>query len=531
MENADLPSDNGDSRAQINQMGDSQDVAEYGAQVNGSEAGNRRDRPRNEAQTFTADGSQLLELVDEGAELVKSRFLDFLQHYTEPLSSHLATTNPLGPFSIRVEDDVDGMDQESDDGEKKSNDDNFIYFPYLYQASQLSRYIISYYERSGDSSALQTQPRSTLFVDFCHIINHNAELAEAIEYEHERFEPYLRKALRIFLSQAHPEVARYIECEGVSSSDGGNGSAASSNSSQAIFFAVAFYNHPKIVAVRDMRMDKIGRLSSFCGTITRTSEVRPELISASFRCEKCGLLSSSIRQEYHYTRPALCKNPRCDNTFSWMLEHVTSEFVDWQKVRVQENADEIPPGSMPRSVDVILRNDFVETAKAGDKSVFVGTLIVVPDANALSRTGEAVIAQRSSSAAGDVGNMGVRGLKAMGVREMTYRTCFVAHCVIPMNVASLQNKGDKQRRDTPAAPQDLTQPQLIEIILKNMPGNLGDASYAYRDTATPEEVAMEYTEEEKDAVRNMKNTPQLYKKMAQSIAPNIFGHEGKLTFV
>ena len=31
----------------------------------------------------------------------------------------------------------------------------------------------------------------------------------------------------------------------------------------------------------------------------------------------------------------------------------------------QENADEIPPGSMPRCVDVICRNEVVEMAKAG----------------------------------------------------------------------------------------------------------------------------------------------------------------------
>ena len=35
--------------------------------------------------------------------------------------------------------------------------------------------------------------------------------------------------------------------------------------------------------------------------------------------------------------------------------------------RTQENASEIPAGSMPRSLDVILRHEIVEKAKAGDK--------------------------------------------------------------------------------------------------------------------------------------------------------------------
>ena len=56
-----------------------------------------------------------------------------------------------------------------------------------------------------------------------------------------------------------------------------------------------------------------------------------------------------------------------------------SIFVDWQKVRMQEVSSDIPAGSMPRSIDVIMRGDIVDMAKPGDKSIFTGTLVVVPD--------------------------------------------------------------------------------------------------------------------------------------------------------
>ncbi len=52
-----------------------------------------------------------------------------------------------------------------------------------------------------------------------------------------------------------------------------------------------------------------------------------------------------------------------------------SEFADWQRVRVQENPSEIPSGSMPRSIDIILRNDTVEKAKPGDKAIFTGSVV------------------------------------------------------------------------------------------------------------------------------------------------------------
>ena len=38
-------------------------------------------------------------------------------------------------------------------------------------------------------------------------------------------------------------------------------------------------------------------------------------------------------------------------------------FIDWQRVRVQENALEMPSGCMPRTLDVVLRGDMVERAK------------------------------------------------------------------------------------------------------------------------------------------------------------------------
>ena len=65
-----------------------------------------------------------------------------------------------------------------------------------------------------------------------------------------------------------------------------------------------------------------------------------------------------------------------------------SVFVDWQKIRVQEVSGDIPADSMPRSIDIIMRGDIVDTAKPGDRSIFTGTLVVVPDIVQLMKPGE-----------------------------------------------------------------------------------------------------------------------------------------------
>ena len=86
-------------------------------------------------------------------------------------------------------------------------------------------------------------------------------------------------------------------------------------------------------------------------------------------------------------------------------------------------------------MDVIVRGEMVERAKAGDKCNFVGTLIVVPDVAAFRTPGTSVESQRDTSTRTreGFGNEGVTGLKSLGVRDLTYRMSFLACMVQPSN--------------------------------------------------------------------------------------------------
>lgn len=63
-------------------------------------------------------------------------------------------------------------------------------------------------------------------------------------------------------------------------------------------------------------------------------------------------------------------------------------YLSLLQVRIQETQAELPRGSIPRSLEVILRAEAVESAQAGDKCDFTGTLIVVPDVSKLSIPGQ-----------------------------------------------------------------------------------------------------------------------------------------------
>lgn len=62
------------------------------------------------------------------------------------------------------------------------------------------------------------------------------------------------------------------------------------------YFQVGYFNLPTINKIRDMKVQQLGRLMSVTGTVTRTTEVKPELLMGSFKCMECGMISENVEQ-------------------------------------------------------------------------------------------------------------------------------------------------------------------------------------------------------------------------------------------
>jgi replicative DNA helicase Mcm len=136
-------------------------------------------------------------------------------------------------------------------------------------------------------------------------------------------------------------------------------------------------NYSEHVPLRHIRSRHIGKLIQINGILMRASEVKPLLVEAVFRCRVCGQDIPQTQEEGRYTEPPLC--PTCGKKTAMRLIPEQSRFVDWQKVRVQESPEELPPGQMPRSVDVILQGDIVDVSRPGDLVKLTGILQTAPD--------------------------------------------------------------------------------------------------------------------------------------------------------
>ncbi|MFW9868905.1 MAG: minichromosome maintenance protein MCM [Candidatus Thorarchaeota archaeon] len=138
-----------------------------------------------------------------------------------------------------------------------------------------------------------------------------------------------------------------------------------------------FIGYPEHVPLRTIRSRHIGKLIHISGIMMRASEVKPLLVKAVFLCRICQSEIPQDQDEGKYTEPALC--PVCTKKTPMRLIPQKSQFKDWQKVRIQESPEELPPGQMPRSVDVILEGDIVDISRPGDLVKVTGILQTTPD--------------------------------------------------------------------------------------------------------------------------------------------------------
>ncbi|PHH78145.1 hypothetical protein CDD80_7319 [Ophiocordyceps camponoti-rufipedis] len=348
---------------------------------------------------------------------------------------------------------------------------------------------------------------STLYVDFKHMLSYNPGLANGVVQDYYRMLPFLTAGLNNMIMQYEPQYFKEHRQPTASGSQSTSQRSLRKNEHQQTdkLFAIAIFNLPLVSRVRSLRAANIGQLLSISGTVTRTSEVRPELSLATFVCEDCRAIVPNVEQTFRYTEPTQCPNGVCANRVNWQLDIRHSTFVDWQKVRIQENSSEIPTGSMPRTLDVILRGEMVDRAKAGEKCIFTGALIVVPDVSQLGLPGvraTAVRDERGLPRGDDAGGSGVSGLKALGVRDLTYRLAFLA-CMVVSDTTS--KAGGSATAEVMTALAQRSEAETTEEMQQAILASMNEAELAH--------------------LRDMVNGDDIYGRLVRSMAPMVYGHE------
>ncbi len=219
-------------------------------------------------------------------------------------------------------------------------------------------------------SQMAIMGRRSLVIDFSDITLFDRALAHFIEEQPDIAIEAASMAIKEIIEKENPDYAATVEK-----------------------FYPRFRNLSRIIPIRELTSEYIGKMVAIEGILTRLTKVSAKLVKARYQH-----LDPECMAEFDYPefgeigerieKPSIC--PICGKGGKFNLLLHKSKFIDWQKIVVQEKPEEIPPGQIPRSIEVVLTGDLVDTARPGDRVVITGVLRVMPTSAAQKASGKAV---------------------------------------------------------------------------------------------------------------------------------------------
>ena len=213
-------------------------------------------------------------------------------------------------------------------------------------------------------SQMAVTGKTSLTVEFEALLAFDRELAEEIPESPEEYLKHANNAAYAQLQIEDPEYADKIER-----------------------VTVRVVRLLEAALLRKLGSAHIGKLVMIEGIVVRSTPVRPMVMQAAFRCKRCGT-TTYVKQTGPFLRaPFVCSDPSCRRKGPFDFIQEESTFIDSQELRVQERPEDLPPGQLPRALNVkLLESEIVDVARPGDHVSVVGIVRAV--APTLPRVGK-----------------------------------------------------------------------------------------------------------------------------------------------
>jgi replicative DNA helicase Mcm len=127
--------------------------------------------------------------------------------------------------------------------------------------------------------------------------------------------------------------------------------------------------------LRKLGSKQMGKLVMIEGIVVRATPVRPMVMNAAFRCKRCGTVNHVEQTGQFLRAPPVCPNPDCGREGPFEFVQDESTFIDSQDLRLQEKPEDLPPGQLPRTLNVkLVGSEIVDVARPGDHVSIVGVV-------------------------------------------------------------------------------------------------------------------------------------------------------------
>jgi len=200
-----------------------------------------------------------------------------------------------------------------------------------------------YRKKLGQAAVAETQ---SIIVDFEDLISFDPDLSREVTKKPDEVIDYANRAAWTQMKIEDPEFAEQIK---------------------KLF--VRFRRIPDKTQLREIGSEHVGSLILMDGIIVRSTPVKPFITKAAFQCQKCHKIINLDQTGDLMKRIDLC--PYCRSKRVDFVEKL-STFINFQELRVQERPEDLPPGQLPRWIDVNLMDDLVDVARPGDRVSLTG---------------------------------------------------------------------------------------------------------------------------------------------------------------
>ncbi|WP_138007968.1 LAGLIDADG family homing endonuclease [Halalkalirubrum salinum] len=204
-----------------------------------------------------------------------------------------------------------------------------------------------YRDEIGKLAQRYPNEQRSLYIDYDDLYRFDRDLAEDFRAKPDQLTEYAEEGLRLFDLPADVKL--------------GNAH-------------VRMRNLPGTIDIRNIRVhdDHIGTLIAVQGIVRKATDVRPKITEAAFECQRCGTMTYIPQADGGFQEPHECQG--CERQGPFRINFDQSEFIDAQKIRVQESPEGLRGGETPQSIDINIEDDITGKVTPGDHVTVVGVL-------------------------------------------------------------------------------------------------------------------------------------------------------------
>ncbi|PRP86025.1 hypothetical protein PROFUN_05796 [Planoprotostelium fungivorum] len=129
---------------------------------------------------------------------------------------------------------------------------------------------------------------------------------------------------------------------------------------------------PIIDSLRDIRNIHLNNLIRTAGVVTRRTSVFPQLKAVKYNCGRCAAILGPYTVDDSQETVRISQCPECQSRGPFNINTEQTIYRNYQRMTLQESPGTVPAGRLPRTKEIILIGDLIDSARPGEEVDITG---------------------------------------------------------------------------------------------------------------------------------------------------------------